>query len=103
MLLCGFVGWVVDVDGEFLLGEFKKGDCKIYMDVPEGMEKYYSKYTEMIVVKLKKCIYGTKQAAKYYYNKVMKLMKDMECKRSRADLCLFFKWDSSWGLVMGLI
>jgi hypothetical protein len=41
MLICGFVGWVVDVNGAFLLGEFKKGDPEIYMDIPEGMEKWY--------------------------------------------------------------
>ena len=39
MLICGFVGWVVDANGAFLLGEFKKGDPEIYMDIPEGMEK----------------------------------------------------------------
>ena len=35
MLMCGFAGWVVDVNGTFLLGEFKKGDPEIYMDIPE--------------------------------------------------------------------
>lgn len=30
MLLCGFAGWVVDVNGAFLLGEFKKGDPDIF-------------------------------------------------------------------------
>jgi hypothetical protein len=29
MLMCGSVGWVVDVNGAFLLGEFKKGDLEI--------------------------------------------------------------------------
>ena len=29
-------------------------------------------------------------------------MKKMECDQSRADPCLFFKWDSNWGLVMQL-
>jgi hypothetical protein len=29
MLMSGFVGWVVDVNGAFLLGEFKKGDPEI--------------------------------------------------------------------------
>ena len=102
MLLCGFIGWVVDVNGAFLLGEFKKGDPEIYMDIPQGMEKWYTKYTEPVVAKLKKCIYGTKQAAKYYYDKVVTVMKDMQCERSKADPCLFFKWDPTWGLVMWL-
>ena len=38
MFMCGFVGWVVDVNGAFLLGEFKKWDPEIYMNIPEGME-----------------------------------------------------------------
>jgi hypothetical protein len=44
MLLCGFEEWVEDINGVFLLGEFKKGDPDIYMDIPEGMEKLYTKY-----------------------------------------------------------
>jgi len=38
MLMCGFVGWVVNVNVAFLLGEFKKGDPEIYMDISEEME-----------------------------------------------------------------
>ena len=102
MILASLMGWVVDVNGAFLLGEFKPGDPEIYMDVPEGMTKWYSKYTEPICVRLKKCLYGTKQAAKYYYDKVVGVMKKMECERSKADPCLFFKWDEIWGLVMWL-
>ena len=29
-------------------------------------------------------------------------MKDMQCQWSMVDRCLFFKWDSTWGLVMWL-
>jgi hypothetical protein len=102
ILMCGFAGWVVDVNGAFLLGEFKKGDPEIYMDTPEGMEKWYTKYTELVVAKLKKCMYGTKQAARYYYDKVVHVTKEMKCNQSRADPCLFFKWGTNWGLVMWL-
>ena len=69
MMLANLLGWVIDVNGVFLLGEFKEGDPKIYMDIPKGMEKWYSKYTQPIVLRLKKCMYGTKQAARYYYDK----------------------------------
>ena len=71
MSLCGFAGRVVDVNGAFPLGEFKQGNPEIYMEIPEGMQKWSSKFTEPVVAKLKKCIYDTKLAAKYYYNKVM--------------------------------
>ena len=49
------------------------------------MEKWYTKYTEPVVAKLKKCIYGTKQSAKYYYDKVITVMKEMKWDQSRAD------------------
>jgi hypothetical protein len=29
-------------------------------------------------------------------------MKDMKCEQFRTDPCLFFKWDTIWGLVMWL-
>jgi hypothetical protein len=38
------------------------------MEIPEGMEKWYTKYTKPFVAKLTKCMYGTKQAARYYYD-----------------------------------
>jgi hypothetical protein len=33
---------------------------------------------------------------------VVKVMKKMNCDRSSADPCLFFKWDVTWGLVLWL-
>ena len=102
MILCSFVGWVVDVNGAFLLGEFKEDGPEIYIEIPEGMQKWCMKFTEPVVAKLKKCIYGTKQAAKYYYNTVVIIIKSMKCERFSADPCLFFKWDSTWGLAMWL-
>jgi hypothetical protein len=74
------------------------------MNVPEGMTKWYQKYTYPIVLRLKRCLYGTKQAAKYYYDDVVSKMKKMRCERSKADpcFCLFFKWDDLCGLVMWL-
>ena len=102
MLLAGMMGWVVDVNGAFLLGEFKPGDPEIYMEVPEGMEKWYTKYVQPIALKLKKCMYGTKQAARYYYDKVVKVMRAMMYERSTADPCLFYRWDVKYGLSIWL-
>jgi hypothetical protein len=101
ILMCGFMGWAVDVNGAFLLGEFKKGHSEMYMNIPKRMEKWYTKYTKQVLAKLKKCMYDTKQAARYYYDKIVSVMKKMECDRSRADPCLFFKYDSNWGLLCG--
>ena len=102
LVLAKMAGWVVDVNGAFLLGKFKPGDPEIFMNVPEGMTKWYQKYTYPIVLRLKRCLYGTKQAAKYYYDDVVSKMKKMKCERSKADPCLFFKWDNLYGLVMWL-
>ena len=38
----------------------------------------------------------------YYCDKVVMVMNDMKCEDSRANPCLFFNWDSSWGLVIWL-
>lgn len=59
VLLSGFAGWVVDISGAFLLGEFKQGDPEIYREMAEGMQKWYIEYSELVMDKVKKCIYGT--------------------------------------------
>ena len=100
LVMASLAGWVVDVNGAFLLGEFKEDDPKIYMDIPEGMTKWYTQYSQPVVVKLKKCLYGTKQAARYYYDKVVEVMRKMKCARCKADPCLFFKWHPKDGIVL---
>ena len=77
LVLARLAGWVMDVNGAFLLGKFKPGDPEIFMNVPEGMTKWYQKYMVPIVLRLKRCLYGTKQAAKYYYDDVVSKMKKM--------------------------
>ena len=101
LALAGLSGWVVDVKGAFLLGEFKPGDPVIYMEIPEGMTKHYPD-RKKVALRLKRCLYGTKQAAKYYYNKVVDVMKKLSCERSKADPCLFFRWDEKDGLILWL-
>lgn len=86
MSLYGFVKWVVDHNGAFLLEEFKKGDSDIFVDIPQETEKH-----QTCGCKLKRCIYGTKHMAKYYHDKVVEVTKDMKYKHSRADPCSFFK------------
>ena len=83
------------------MGEFKEDGPEIYMEIPEGMQKWCMKFSEPVVAKLKKCIYGTKQAAKYCYTKIV-FIKCIKCERSSTDPCLFFKCDLAWGLVMWL-
>jgi hypothetical protein len=58
LLIADWHGWIVDVKGAFLHGDFEDGKV-IYMKVPCGFEEYY---LENVVLKLKKCISGLKQA-----------------------------------------
>ena len=37
------------------------------MDIPEEIEKWYTKYTESVVAKLKKCMYVNKQQGTVAY------------------------------------
>ena len=56
-------GWyciIEDVQGAFLHGVFEK-DCKIFINIPQGFEKYYPQGWAILLLKT---LYGTKQAAK---------------------------------------
>lgn len=50
------MGWMVDVNSAFFLGEFKKGDPEIFLDIPERMEEWHTKYNNPVVAKSKTCI-----------------------------------------------
>ena len=63
------IGWVKDVNGAFLTGEFQATDPVLYMHIPEGMEKWYKHLQGEHVLKLLVPIYGTKQAARCYFDK----------------------------------
>jgi hypothetical protein len=78
----------LDVKGAFLHGELK--DCEvIYMKVPCGFEKFYP---DDVVLKLKKCIYGLKQAAIAFWHQLLLCMKSMGMRQSTTDPCLYHKW-----------
>jgi hypothetical protein len=59
------------------------------MEIPQGFESFYPKNC---VILLKKTLYGTKQAAKAFWIKLLEALKGMEYTRSKADPCLYFKW-----------
>jgi hypothetical protein len=77
----------VHVKSAFLHGEFEDGKV-IHMKVPRGFEKFY---TDDVVLKLKKCIYGLKQAAMAFWHQLLLYMKSMEMTQSTADPCLYLK------------
>jgi hypothetical protein len=82
-------GQIVDVKGAFLYVEFEDGKV-IYMKVPCGFEKFY---LDDVVLKLKKCFYGLKQAAMVSWLQLLLCMKSMGMMRSTAYPCLYHKWE----------
>ena len=97
IILANWVVHVMDVKGAFLLGDFEK-DRKMWMTIPKGME---SKYPPGWLIFLGKTLYGTKQAARAFWNKVQEVMKLIQFLRNRADPCLYFAW-TAYGLVIWL-
>jgi hypothetical protein len=94
MIMANWLGLIVDVKGTFLHGDFEDGEV-IYMKVPHGFEKFYP---DDVVLKLKKCIYGLKQAAMAFWHQLLLCMKSMGVACSTTDPCLYHKWGEE-GLV----
>ncbi len=78
----------MDVKDVFLHIEFKDSEV-INMKVPHGFEKFYP---DDVVLKLKKYIYGLKQATMAFWHQVLLWMKSMGMMQSTADPCLYHKW-----------
>ena len=62
LLMSGWAAHIVDVNGAFLLGEFRENE-HIYMKVPKGFERFYS---SDVLLYLRKTLYGVKNAAKAF-------------------------------------
>lgn len=84
MLMANWIRWIVDVKGTFLHGEFEDGKVTC-MIVPRGFEKLFP---NNVVLKLKKFIYGLKQAAIAFWLQLLIPMKRMKMIRRTADPCL---------------
>ena len=91
LTLLAMAGWcahVVDVQGAFLNGRFADNEV-LYMAVPEGFERHYE---HNHVLRLKRTIYGLKQAAYAFWRELLKAFEQMNYLRSKADPCLYYKW-----------
>ena len=75
---------IVDVETAFLYGKLEE---EIYMECPQGMRDA----TKDDVLLLTACIYGLVQAARQYYKKVVKILKDIGFTGGDVDPCLFCK------------
>ena len=78
--------YIVDVKGAFLHGDL---DEVMYCKIPQGFEKHYD--PKVWCWKLLKSAYGMKQAARTFWNKLLMIMKDMGCRRSLCDPCVYWK------------
>jgi hypothetical protein len=91
--LAAIFGWymtAVDVKTAFLYGEIKE---EIYMEQPEGFKRGTKVY------RLRKAIYGLKQAARAWWSQLEKSVKTMGFNRLMADTGIFV-YRSRKGLVI---
>ena len=89
MLMANMNAYIVDVQGAFLHGEFDNGEI-LYCKIPEGFRDAYDPTVERW--KLLKTAYGLKQAARMFWNKIVKVMNQMGFTRSVGDPCIYWKW-----------
>ena len=74
----------MDVKTAFLYGELEE---EIYMECPQGMQDA----TKDDILLPTACIYGLVQAARQYYKKVVKILKEIGFTGGDVDPCLFCK------------
>ena len=89
MMMALWWGYLIDVNGAFLNGQFQNGEV-IYSEIPQGFHhKYNPKHWLWLL--LKTC-YGLKQASYEFWRQLLEAMKNLLFKRSNADPCLYTKW-----------
>ena len=98
MIMANWASHLLDVKGAFLLGNFEETDEKIYMEVPQGFEKYYD--PTKVLLLLLRTTYGLKQAAYTFWKELLKAFRSMGFARSKADPCLYFSWTAKHGLIL---
>jgi hypothetical protein len=91
MILTIIFGWttgLIDVQGAFLCGNLKDGK-QIYMEVPEGFERFYPDKVPLLLLQT---IHGMRQAARAFWRELRSALGDMKYEKSMADPCLYFCW-----------
>ena len=78
----------MDIDQMDVVTAFLQSDLEeeIYMKYPDGFQNPGNK-----VCKLKKSLYGLKQASRVWNRKLDQVLKSMELKQSKTDPCIYFK------------
>ena len=78
----------MDFKGELPTGTFDKGE-KLYMEVPQGMEKYYP---VNVILLIPRKLYGLRQADAHFWKELLKAFRFMKYTRNQAEPCLNFRW-----------
>ncbi|GJV17704.1 putative RNA-directed DNA polymerase [Tanacetum coccineum] len=86
----------MDVKTEFLNGDLHED---VYMAQPQGFK---SKGQEHLVCKLKKSIYGLKQASRQWYLKFDEVMKKHNFIKNQVDQCVYLKMSGSNFIILVL-
>ena len=87
MIMAGWSSYLADVNEAFLMGEFENEEA-LFLKIPKGFE---SKYSKTKVLRLRRTIYGLKQADRIFWILLLIAMRSMKCEKSKADLSLYFK------------
>ncbi|KAK1435086.1 hypothetical protein QVD17_00846 [Tagetes erecta] len=79
--------WIIhqlDVNNAFLHGDLNE---EVYMKIPQG----FSKENETRVCRLRKSLYGLKQASRNWYQRFTTFLLGLDFRQSKADHSLFFQ------------
>eukprot|EP00253_Pinus_taeda_P013686 PITA_13686 len=87
----------LDVNTSFLHGDLEE---EIYMHQPQG---YEVKGKEKIVCKLKKSLYGLKQALRQWYLKFDRFMSEQGYTRCHSDHCVYLKRQNDGNYIILLL
>jgi len=86
-----------DISNAYLNADIREHD--LYIEQPEGMEKF-GPNGEKLVCKLRKGLYGLKQAGMLWHNRLHKFLISIGFKQSRNDLCLYYRGEGKNKLVL---
>jgi Reverse transcriptase (RNA-dependent DNA polymerase) len=86
----------MDVTTAFLNGDL---DRDIYMRQPEG---FVARGSEHLFCKLRKCLYGLKQASRAWYEKIHLALTHMGFKSLSADTCVYLRSQGSAFAIIAL-
>lgn len=85
---------IYDVKTAFLHGKLKEG---IFMEIPDGIQ-----INKERVCKLRKSLYGLKQAGKCWNEYLTRVMRKCRLNQSKEDSCLFFVREKNRFLYCGV-